>query len=285
MMSLAGVSQSMIWQARDRLSHEIKDCLRRLGIRLSYADMLDGDSIHSFHDIAQRLSDHHVVSCRDDVTFYNITKKTVVPDHRVVQEMRKGIRYHMRFFVEAKKHSIVASLDEPCFLFACVAILVHPLDKRYKKLIGKDVIVPLINKAIPLLAHESVSMEGNGTVMLIPAHKREDYHLALEMGLPTDIYAVDQYGCFTTHAKDFAGKSIISFRENIIQFLDDISNIDLKEYITIPTFVDSQTGDMLLSILQKNIFFSLYADTLQTVLSDESIVLRSCPDTLLDTLA
>ncbi len=285
MMSFTGVSPSMLWEARGRLSHEIQTCLHRLGVRLSHANILDSGSMAILSDVAERLVDHHSVSCRDDVTFFNINQKTVVPDHRVTQEKRKGIRYHIRFFVEAKKHSVVASLDEPCFLFGCVAILVHPLDKRYKKLVGKDVIIPLINKAIPLLAHDSVSMEWEGTMMLIPAHRREDYYLALEMGLPTDIYAIDQYGCFTTHAKEFAGKLMLSFRENIIQFLDDISNIDQKEYTTISHFVDSQTHDILLPILQKNIFVSLYADTLQTILMDESLVMRNCPDTLVETLA
>lgn len=285
MMDLAGVSHTMIWEARARLLTEINDCLHRLGIRYHGSDMLDAKTIQTTQDVAHRLVDQHRVSCRDDVSFFHITQKTVVPDHRVVQEKRQGTRYHIRFFVEAKKHSVVAALDDPCFLFACVAILVNPLDKRYKKLVGKDVIVPLINKPIPLRAHASVSMEGNGTMMLIPAHKREDYHLALEMGLPTDIYAVDQYGCFTSHAKDFAGKSMLAFRDNIIQFLDDISNIDLKEYLSLTHFVDSQTGDILLPLLQKNIFLSLYADMLHTLLSDETIALKNCPETLSSVLA
>lgn len=79
----------MLWEERNRLYDEINHCLHRLGIQFYSSNMLASDTLQTFQDVSEKLVEQHRVSCRDDVSFFNITKKTVVPDHRVAQEKRQ----------------------------------------------------------------------------------------------------------------------------------------------------------------------------------------------------
>ncbi|MBP7841431.1 class I tRNA ligase family protein [Patescibacteria group bacterium] len=76
-----------------------------------------------------------------------------------VQMMPRPVTVHkVRYFVDTKKESMVVLLDRPETLFGDVALAVHPLDRRFKKLIGKKVIVPIINRIIPIVADESIEL-------------------------------------------------------------------------------------------------------------------------------
>lgn len=85
--------------------------------------------------------------------------QTVVSDMEVEYKDEKTSLYYIRYFVEGKGDSIVVATIRPDTIFADVAIAVHPKDKRYKKMIGKNVLIPLINKPIPVIADERVLMD------------------------------------------------------------------------------------------------------------------------------
>lgn len=182
--SLHGIQSSqpeVIFNARYESIVQIQSILDKLSLGYTLHSTQSSLSRDSILQLTQQLTTQHALSFRWDVCYYNIYSGTVVPDHRVSHELRQGTRYHIRFFVDSKKDVIVASLDDPALLFGCVAVLVNPDDKRYKKFIGKDLIIPLINKNISILAHPSISMMGSGTHLLIPAHDRNDFQLALEL--------------------------------------------------------------------------------------------------------
>ncbi|MEY3197980.1 MAG: valine--tRNA ligase [Candidatus Parcubacteria bacterium] len=85
--------------------------------------------------------------------------QTVVSDMEVEYKEEKTSLYHIRYFVEGKGDSILVATIRPETMFADVAVAVHPKDKRYKKWIGKNVLIPLINKPIPVIADERVLMD------------------------------------------------------------------------------------------------------------------------------
>lgn len=134
--------------------------------------------------------------------------------------------HKVRYFVDTKKESLVVSLDRPETLFGDVALAVHPLDRRFKKLVGKKVIVPIINRIIPIIADESIELgDPIGVYRVTPAHDFKGYVIAQRHGLQTDLYAFDHNNVFTDHAMIYAGKNVIEFRDNIVQYLYDIHNL------------------------------------------------------------
>jgi valyl-tRNA synthetase len=84
--------------------------------------------------------------------------QTVVSDIEIEYEETKGKMYYIRYFIDTKSDSIIIATTRPETMFADVAIAVNPLDKKYKKMIGKKVLIPIINKAIPVIADEYVDM-------------------------------------------------------------------------------------------------------------------------------
>lgn len=85
--------------------------------------------------------------------------KTVLSDLEVEHKELDGKMYYIKYFVDGKGDCITIATVRPETMFADVAVAVHPKDKRYKKRIGKHVLIPIINKSIPIIADEEVDME------------------------------------------------------------------------------------------------------------------------------
>lgn len=153
--------------------------------------------------------------------------QTVVSDVEINYKETTWKMYHIRYFMDSKSDTITIATSRPETIFADVAIAVNPQDKRYKKLIGKTVLIPIINRRIPIIGDQYVDMQlGTGALKITPAHDQHDFEIAKRHNLATDIYAFDKKGDFTEHAgKDFAGKPVEQFFDNIIDFLNDIGNL------------------------------------------------------------
>lgn len=115
-------------------------------------------------------------------------------EHREVDEKMHYIRY----FVQGKGDSITVATIRPETIFADVAIAVHPKDRRYKKWIGKNVLIPIVNRPIPVVADEHVQIEfGTGALKITPAHDEADFEVAVRHELPLDHFAFDKQCIFS----------------------------------------------------------------------------------------
>lgn len=104
----------------------------------------------------------------------------------------------------------------------------HPEDKRYKKLLkaNKKLILPILNKEIPLIADEYVDMEfGTGALKITPAHDANDYKIAKNHNLSLDQVVIDKDGKMTAVAGIFAGQDIKTARSNIVELLKTKGNL------------------------------------------------------------
>ena len=102
--------------------------------------------------------------------------QTVISDVEVEYKEEETNLYHIRYFVEGKWDNIVVATIRPETIFADVAIAVNPKDKRYKKFIWKNVLIPIINKPIPVIADEYVDMSfGSVALKFTPTHDTNDF--------------------------------------------------------------------------------------------------------------
>lgn len=154
------------------------------------------------------------------------TQNTISPID-VIMADRPGKFYYVRYFVDTKKDSFVIPVARPETLFGDVWIAVNPADKRFKKYIWKKMIVPIINRIVPIVGDEDVPLGDRiGIRRICPAHDNRSYTLARRHNLPLDVYSFDTYGIFTNHAGIYTGKPIKEFTSNVIQYLQDIHNLD-----------------------------------------------------------
>lgn len=152
----------------------------------------------------------------------------------IVWKKKKDKVYHIRYFVDTKNITLVIATTTPETIFGDVALAVHPEDKRYKKLIGSKVLIPIVNKSIPIIGDETVdAAKDNGIIRVTPCHDRQGLEIAKRHALKLNKFAIDHQGCFTKAAGHFQGKKVGDFFENIIQNLDDIHNLEstkIEEY-------------------------------------------------------
>ncbi|MCF7835199.1 class I tRNA ligase family protein [Candidatus Gracilibacteria bacterium] len=214
-------------------------------VREFFYDLHKTGKIYEDNRIVYRSHIHQSLIGNDDVELQKI----------------KGKKYNIRFFIETKNDSIVISTGQPHTIFSDVALLVHPQDKRYKKFVGSNVLIPIINKPIPIIADETVdTLKNNGILRVTPCHEELGLKLAQKHNLPTDICSVDDQGNFTEITGIFYNKKVDDFFDNIIQYLGDISNLDSVVDYEYEIPVLKKTGETLYKILKKQRFLKVSSD-------------------------
>ncbi len=170
-----------------------------------------------------------------DMSSLNMTKKVI-----------ETPKFTIKYFIEAKGVAINVVTTRIETIFADVAIAVNPADKRYKKLIWQNVLIPIINKNIPIIWDESVDVFcGEWAIRVTPGHDSFWLEIAKKHGLPTDIFAIDTDWKFTEHAGEFANKDLSEFLDNIIKYVDDIWNMENQTQTTESRYFDKNTWEEL----------------------------------------
>ena len=114
--------------------------------------------------------------------------KTSISDIETIYDDEKGYFWHIKYPVKDSSDFIEIATTRPETMLGDTAVAVHPQDERYKELIGKTIILPLMNKEIPIIADEYVDMEfGTGAVKITPAHDPNDFEVGNRHGLSMPI--------------------------------------------------------------------------------------------------
>ncbi len=152
---------------------------------------------------------------------YSPVLESVISDIEVEYQELDEKMYYVNYFVSGSDKEIMVATTRPETMLADQAIAVHPKDKRYKKLIGKSVVLPIVNKDIPIVADEMVDMEfGTGAVKITPAHDPNDFEFAKRHNIRTNYTVIDRSGYMTKEAWPFAGQLATGeARENIVELL------------------------------------------------------------------
>lgn len=123
--------------------------------------------------------------------------------------------WHIKYPLEDGSGEIIVATTRPETMFGDTAVAVNPKDKRYKNIVGKNVVLPIVNKLIPIVADDYCEMEfGTGAVKITPAHDPNDYDLGLRHNLPM-VTVIDDDGKLNENAGKFAGMDRIEARKPI----------------------------------------------------------------------
>ena len=157
---------------------------------------------------------------------------TALSDLEVEHKEKKGRLWFIKYPVKNSKSKIqspkfiTVATTRPETMLGDTAVAVNPTDKRYQKLIGKTVILPLMNRELPILADELVEKNfGTGAVKVTPAHDQTDFEIGKKHGLKS-ILVVGTNGKLSAAAGQFSGQGIAEARENIIKKLTGLGLIE-----------------------------------------------------------
>jgi valyl-tRNA synthetase len=144
---------------------------------------------------------------------------TTLSDLEVVHEERSGHLWHIRYPVSNSKEYVVVATTRPETMLGDTAVAVHPEDERYKHLVGERVILPLMNREIPVIADAMVDREfGSGAVKITPAHDPNDFEAGKRHGL-AEIDVMTDDGQMNQNAGAYAGMDRFEARKKIVEDL------------------------------------------------------------------
>jgi valyl-tRNA synthetase len=144
---------------------------------------------------------------------------TVLSDLEVVHAERQGHLWHIKYPVPGTDVFLVVATTRPETMLGDTALAVHPEDERYKHLIGKKALLPLMNREIPIIADEMVDREfGTGVLKITPAHDPNDFELGRRHKLP-EIDVMTDDGHMNANAGKYAGLERFKARHKIVEDL------------------------------------------------------------------
>jgi valyl-tRNA synthetase len=151
---------------------------------------------------------------------------TAISDLEVVHNERTGTLWYLRYPVAGTKEHLVVATTRPETMLGDTAVAVHPDDERYQRLIGKKVLLPLVNREIPIIADASVDREfGTGAVKITPAHDPNDFEMGQRHNLPQiDVMTDDAH--MSEAAGPYAGLERFVARARIIADLEKLSLLE-----------------------------------------------------------
>ena len=157
---------------------------------------------------------------------------TAVSDEEVIYKESHGKLFYLRYFVEGEDKYIVVATTRPETIMGDTAVCVHPEDERYQWLKGKRVVVPGVDRVVPIIMDEYVDREfGTGCLKITPAHDINDYNLGMKYNLKSiDIF--NDNGTLNEHGGKYAGMDRFACRKQIVKDLEEAGLIEKIEDYT-----------------------------------------------------
>src|SRR5580765_4299019 len=219
-----------VWQWKQEYGGQILNQLRREGASVDWTRFrftMDEDLSRAVREAFVRLYEEGMIYRGNRIVNWCPNDQTVLSDLEVLRESQKGKLYYLRYpFVEGEGGVTVAT-TRPETMLGDTAVAVHPDDERYQNLIGRHVILPLVNREIPLIGDDYVESEfGTGAVKITPAHDPNDYEMGLRHNLE-QVQVIDQFGRMTEAAgADFTGLDRYKARELVLEKLEALGLLE-----------------------------------------------------------
>ncbi|MDX2046430.1 MAG: valine--tRNA ligase, partial [Chitinophagaceae bacterium] len=223
------------WEWKEKYGGIILQQLKKLGCSLDWdrtSFTMDPDYYQSVINVFVDLYNKGYIYRGKRMINWDPRAKTALSDEEVIRKETKQKLYYLRYKIEGENNAVIIATVRPETIMGDTAVCVHPGDERYKHLHGKTVLVPLINKPIPVIADEYVSMEfGTGALKITPAHDMNDYQLGQKHKLEVvDIFNED--GTLNADAKIFIGEDRFEARKKIVTQLEAENHIEKIEDYT-----------------------------------------------------
>lgn len=212
------------WEWTNKYGGTILEQLKKLGCscdwdrtRFTLEDKLSQQVIKSFVDLYNKgliYRGYRMVN-------WDPEAKTNISDEEVIFKEQNGKLYFLKYKIEGSEEFLSVATTRPETIFGDTAVCINPNDERYAHLKGKNVIVPIVDRVIPIIEDEYVDIEfGTGALKITPAHDTNDYEIGQKHQLKM-IDALDDDGNLNEHGLHYAGKNRFEVRKQIAKELEE----------------------------------------------------------------
>jgi valyl-tRNA synthetase len=213
-----------VWKWKQEFGGQIIRQLKKLGSSCDWSRerfTMDEGLSRAVKEVFVRLYRDGLIYRGDYIINWCPRCQTALSDLEVEHEQEQGHLYYIKYPIEESREFLVVATTRPETMLGDTAVAVHPEDKRYMKVIGQKVILPLMNRKIPIIADGYVTQDfGTGALKVTPAHDPNDFEIGRRHGLEV-VRVLDDAGRMNSQAGKYTGQQRFQCRKEVIK--------DLKE--------------------------------------------------------
>ncbi|WP_111438946.1 valine--tRNA ligase [Psychrobacillus insolitus] len=212
------------WKWKEEYAGHIRTQWSKLGLGLDYSRerfTLDEGLSNAVKEVFVKLYNKKLIYRGEYIINWDPATKTALSDIEVIHKDVQGAFYHMHYPLADGTGTIDVATTRPETMLGDTAVAVHPEDERYKHLIGKTVMLPIVNREIPIVGDDYVDMEfGSGAVKITPAHDPNDFEIGNRHNLQR-ILVMNEDGTMNRNAGIYDGMDRFDCRKKIVKDLQD----------------------------------------------------------------
>ncbi len=213
------------WSWKKEYAENIHSQWAKMGLSLDYTRerfTLDEGLNRAVRTVFVKLYEEGLIYRGERIINWDPAQQTALSNEEVLYQDDKGAFYHMVYALEDGTGGLEVATTRPETMFGDTAVAVNPNDDRYKEYIGKNVILPIINKPIPVVADEHADPEfGTGVVKITPAHDPNDFEVGNRHNLPR-ICVINPDGTMNANAGKYEGMDRFECREALVKDLKEM---------------------------------------------------------------
>ena len=213
-----------VWDWKEKFGNRIMSQLRSLGSSLDWDRerfTMDEGCSKAVREVFVSLYEKGLIYQGTRITNWCPSCNTAISDIEVEHETEQGHLWHLRYQVEGTEEYVEIATTRPETMFGDTGVAVHPEDERYKHLIGKTLILPIVDRRIPLFADEYVDKEfGTGAVKVTPAHDPNDFEMGLRHNLE-QVKVIGNDGHMLEGAGKYNGMDRYECRKALVKELEE----------------------------------------------------------------
>ncbi|MFJ8264546.1 valine--tRNA ligase [Peribacillus asahii] len=212
------------WKWKEEYADHIRAQWAKLGLGLDYTRerfTLDEGLSKAVREVFVKLYEKDLIYRGEYIINWDPVTKTALSDIEVIHKDVQGAFYHMKYPLADGSGYIEVATTRPETMLGDSGVAVHPEDERYKHLIGKTVILPIVGREIPIVGDDYVDMEfGSGAVKMTPAHDPNDFEVGNRHNLER-ILVMNEDGTMNGRAGKYEGMDRFECRKQIVKDLQD----------------------------------------------------------------
>ena len=212
------------WEWKDEYAKTIHEQWSKMGISVDYSKerfTLDEGLNQAVNKVFIDLYNKGLIYRGERIINWDPEQMTALSNEEVIYKDDPGAFYHLKYFIEGSTEYLEVATTRPETLFGDTAVAVNPSDERYKHLIGKNVILPIVNKLIPIVGDIHADPEfGTGVVKITPAHDPNDFEVGMRHNLPC-IVVMNKDATMNENAFKYNGMSREACREMLVKDLEE----------------------------------------------------------------
>src|SRR5712692_9696647 len=222
--------EARVWLWKQEYGGQILNQIRREGASVDWSRerfTMDENLSRAVREAFVRLHDDGMIYRGNRIVNWCPNDQTVLSDLEVLREPQKGKLYYLRYPVQSGSGTITVATTRPETMLGDTAVAVNPSDDRYQSLIGQTLILPIVNREIPVIADDFVESEfGTGAVKVTPAHDPNDYEMGQRHNL-AQVRVIDQFARMTEAAgAEFAGLDRYKARDKVVERFEELGLLE-----------------------------------------------------------